>query len=313
MPPLRTPAAGPPPAAADFATGLGPRILAAAGALAFIVFLGLFVKYAWDRNLVGPMGRVLLGGAAGVLMLGAGVRLLRTRYRPLGQALSGAGLAGLYVSAFGAHGFYDLVSRNFAMALMVLITVCAVLLAARLDARLLAALAWIGGYLTPVLLSTGEDRGLALFLYLALLDAGALVLDHRKPWPETAPLAALGTVSSTAAGTRASTPSRTSTWPPSAWCCSPRCSRSGRPASRAPRGWRRWSCCPRGAHDPGGRRGPARAPNGHVDGGGPARVHPERSPGDHLRVPGPLRVRRAVPGVDGPSYGRTPSKSRPPG
>ena len=35
---------------------------------------------------------------------------------------------------------------------------------------------------------------LALFLYLALLDAGALVLDHRKPWPETAPLAALGTV-----------------------------------------------------------------------------------------------------------------------
>ena len=47
---------------------------------------------------------------------------------------------------------------------------------------LLAALAWLGGYLTPVLLSSGQDRALALFLYLALLGAGALVLDHRKPW-----------------------------------------------------------------------------------------------------------------------------------
>ena len=68
------------------------------------------------------------------------------------------------------------------------------LLAARLDARLLAALAWIGGYMTPLLLSTGEDKALALFLFLALLDAGALVLDHRKPWPETVPLAMTGTI-----------------------------------------------------------------------------------------------------------------------
>src|SRR6185369_8519789 len=59
---------------------------------------------------------------------------------------------------------------------------------------LLAALAWIGGYLTPVLLSTHEDKAIALYLYLALLDAGALVLDHRKPWPETVPLAMFGTM-----------------------------------------------------------------------------------------------------------------------
>jgi uncharacterized membrane protein len=143
---------------------------------------------------VGPAGRVLMGAAAGVGLIAAGLRMLDGRYRPLGQGLSGAGLAGLYVSAFGAHGFYDLISREWAGVLMAAITVNAVLLAARLDARLLAALAWIGGYMTPVMLSTGEDRALALFLYLALMDAGALVLDHRKPWPETAPLAALGTV-----------------------------------------------------------------------------------------------------------------------
>src|SRR5262245_23273141 len=190
----RPPAPPAPPARGDFATNLGPRLLVGTGALACIVFLGLFVKYAWENNWVGPAGRVLMGATLGFVLVAAGLRMLGGRYRPLGQGLSGAGLAGLYVSAFGAHGFYDLISREWAGVFMAAITVNAVLLAARLDARLLASLAWIGGYMTPVMLSTGEDRALALFLYLALIDVGALVLDHHKPWPETAPLAALGTV-----------------------------------------------------------------------------------------------------------------------
>ena len=62
---------------------------------------------------------------------------------------------------------------------MLAITASAVLLAARLPARLLATLAWTGAYLTPVLLSTGEDRAVSLFLFLLVLDAGALVLEQR--------------------------------------------------------------------------------------------------------------------------------------
>lgn len=178
----------------DFATNLGPKILVAAGAMAFVVFLGLFVKYAWESNWVGPAGRVLLGAFMGLALVAGGVRLMGREYRPLGQGLAGAGLAGLYVSAFGAHGFYALISREAAGLLMVAITFNAVLLAMKLDARLLASLAWVGGYLTPLLLSTGEDKAVALFAYLALLDTGALVLDHRKPWKETVPLAMIGTL-----------------------------------------------------------------------------------------------------------------------
>jgi uncharacterized membrane protein len=183
-----------PAAARDFATTLGPRILVAAGALAFVVSLGLFVKYAWENDWVGPTGRVLLGAVAGLALIAVGVRMLGSRYRPLGQGLAGAGLAGLYVSAFGAHGFYQLIPREAAGVLMAAITANAVMLAVRLDARLLAGLAWVGGYLTPVLLSTGEDKAIALYLYLTLLNVGALVLDHRRPWPETAPLAMMGTL-----------------------------------------------------------------------------------------------------------------------
>jgi uncharacterized membrane protein len=192
-PPVAPLPASPPATAPDFATNLGPRILVATGAVAFTVFLGLFVKYAWENNWVGPAGRVLIGAATSVALVAAGLRLLGREYRPLGQGLAGAGLAGLYVTAFGAHAFYDLIGREAAGLLMAAITVNAVVLAARLDTRLLAGLAWVGGYLTPVLLSTGEDKALALYLYLFLLDLGALAIDHRKPWPETVPLAMTGT------------------------------------------------------------------------------------------------------------------------
>jgi uncharacterized membrane protein len=193
--PVARPAAAPPkPQAPDLATNLGPKLLVAVGALAVFASLGFFVKYAWDNDWVGPTGRVLSGAIFSLGLITAGIRLLGREYRPLGQGLAGAGLAGLYTSAFGAHGFYDLISRGAAGTLLVIITACALALASRLDARLLAGLAWVGGYLTPILLSTGEDRALSLFLYLFLLDAGALLLDRAKPWPETMPLAFSGTM-----------------------------------------------------------------------------------------------------------------------
>ncbi len=182
------------PTAADFATNIGPRILVAAGGLAVVVFLALFVRYAWENDWVGPTGRVLMAAVFSLGLVAAGLRLLGREYRPLGQGLAAAGLAGLYVTAFAAHAVYALVPRGFAAALMVVVTVCAVAVADRLGTRLLAALAWVGGYLTPALLSTGEDRAVSLFAYLLLLGAGAVWLDRRKPWPETLPLALTGTL-----------------------------------------------------------------------------------------------------------------------
>jgi len=190
---LRSPRAAPPRPPADFATNLGPRLLVGAGAIAVVVFLGYFVRYAWENNWVGPTGRVLSGATLSLGLLAAGLRLMSRVYRPLGQGLAAAGLAGLYVSAFAAHSVYGLVPRPAAGAFMFAVTVAAVVLSERLDARLLAALAWIGGYLAPFLLSTGEDRAVSLFGYLLLLGGGAVWLDRRKPWPETLPLALVGT------------------------------------------------------------------------------------------------------------------------
>ncbi len=192
--PSRTPPAPRPSVPApDLATSLGPKILVGFGAIAVFAALAFFVKYAWDNDWVGPSGRVLFGLSVSLGLVAAGLRLLGKQYRPLGQGLAGAGFAGLYVSSYGAHGFYNLIPRELAGLFLVGVTACAILLALRLDVRLLAALAWLGAYLTPMLLTTGKDQALSLFAYLLLLGVGAVLIRKRKPWPETAALAFLGT------------------------------------------------------------------------------------------------------------------------
>jgi hypothetical protein len=79
-------------------------------------------------------------------------------------------------------------------ALMTLVTATAFLLAVRLDAQVIAILGLLGGFLTPPLLSTGVDRPLGLFSYLALLDAGLIAVTLRKRWNHLVLLAAVATV-----------------------------------------------------------------------------------------------------------------------
>src|SRR6185437_2509494 len=67
------------------------------------------------------------------------------------------------------------------------------LLAVRMDALVVAILGIAGGFLTPILLSTGQDNPLGLFGYIALLDIGLLLLARRKDWSSLAILGAIGT------------------------------------------------------------------------------------------------------------------------
>src|SRR4029434_3383655 len=78
--------------------------------------------------------------------------------------------------------------------LMVLITATAFLLAVQHDALVVAILGLCGGFLTPILLSTGEDNPFGLFGYIALLDAGLLAVASTKRWHFLTLIGALGTV-----------------------------------------------------------------------------------------------------------------------
>jgi uncharacterized membrane protein len=173
---------------------MGAKLFAWVGGLALFLAVAFSVKEAFARNLVSPEVQVALGFLTGIGLLVGGVALKRKAYAVTAQTLCGTGTVILYAVSFAANSHYHLTGWALTFALMVLVTATAFLLAVRLNAPVVAILGLVGGFLTPPLLSTGVDRPLGLFGYVAILDAGLIAVAWRRRWQFLLVLAAVGTV-----------------------------------------------------------------------------------------------------------------------
>ncbi len=150
-----------------------------------ILFFGVafLVKYAAQRDLV-PIEFRLVGAAIGALaMLGLGWRL-RDRAYGYGLGLQGGGVGILYLVVFGAAKLYGLLPMPVAFTVMVGLVAISGALAVLQDSKMLAVFGIIGGFLAPVLMSTGSGSHVMLFSYYALLNAGILGIAWYKAWRE---------------------------------------------------------------------------------------------------------------------------------
>lgn len=172
---------------------LGVRGAAWVGGFAVVVSAILFAKFAIDRNMITPELRIAVLVLAGLGCLAGAELSLRRGYATTANAVSGAGVAILYAAFFAAHALYGLLAMLPTFALMALVTVVACLLAIRYDALSTAALGLIGGFATPVALSTGEDHPIGLFSYILLLNVGLAAVALRKRWHGLVLLALAGT------------------------------------------------------------------------------------------------------------------------
>lgn len=166
----------------DLESLIGGRWFSWVGGLAVTFGVAFGLKYAFENMWLGPSARVGLGALAGSGLLGVGERLRRKGLGPYAYVLSGVGVLILYLSIYAAYDFYGLISQPPAFLLMTLVTAGAVLLAVRQNALPVAILGLVGGFLTPLLISTGQDNQVALFTYVSLLDAGVLAVGYFKRW-----------------------------------------------------------------------------------------------------------------------------------
>ena len=162
---------------------IGGKLLNRIGALALIIGIGFFLKYAFDNDWITESLRVALGGMAGFGLLLTADRTKKKGYEIFSQGLVGAGLAVLYLSVYASFNFYALIPQSVAFILMGGVTVLTFIEAFRNNALAVAILGWAGGFMTPFMLSTGEANEIGLFTYIALLDAGILaVVIMRGRW-----------------------------------------------------------------------------------------------------------------------------------
>jgi uncharacterized membrane protein len=183
----------PPGPSIDWEQWIGVRGAAALGAIVLVVAGIYFFRYSIEHGLITPSMRVALGVAVGLGCILAGELRLHATHPPLAKFLAGAGSAILYLAFWASAAMYHLIPSVAAFALMALVTATCGLLAVRRSSIAIAILGLFGGFATPILLSSGQDRPVELFAYLFVLNAGASFVAKRR-FPVLRALALAGTL-----------------------------------------------------------------------------------------------------------------------
>jgi uncharacterized membrane protein len=164
------------------------------GITAMLIGVSYFLKLAFDNNWIGPTGRVTIGFLVGIAVLVWSERFRSRGYPTFSYSLKAVGIGTLYLSLWAAFQVYNLIPSGVAFAMMFAVTAATGVMAVAQNAQILAAYAIAGGFSTPALLSTGQNREIALFAYVAILDFAALALVAFKPWRRLLTMSYAGTI-----------------------------------------------------------------------------------------------------------------------
>ena len=166
----------------DIEKFIGENLVNKIGIAVLVLGIAFFVKYAIDKNWINEVGRVSIGLFCGGVLVGL-AHYLRNNYRSFSSVLAGGGIAVFYFTIAFAFHQYALLSQTAAFLIMVVITGFAILLSLLYNRIELAVIAAVGGFLTPLIVSTGQGNYLVLLTYLAILNSGLLALSYFKRWP----------------------------------------------------------------------------------------------------------------------------------
>lgn len=159
----------------------GGNLLVRIGGVILFFGLAFLVKYAAEHTTISM--EVRLGFVAllaiGLIVLGWRLREKEGAY---GQILQGLGVATLYLVIYGASKFYTLLSLESAFVLMLIVVVLGSYLALKQSSLSLALFATTGGFLVPILTSTGEGSHVVLFSYYFVLNLGIFFMAWKQTW-----------------------------------------------------------------------------------------------------------------------------------
>ncbi|MBS1839604.1 MAG: DUF2339 domain-containing protein [Acidobacteria bacterium] len=177
----------------DLETVIAGRWFMRIGMVALLFAISYFLKLAFDNNWIGPSGRVAIGILLGSAMMPWSSWLLGRGYSYFSEGIVALGEATLFLSVWAGCQYYHLYSQDVGFIGMIVITAAMAAISLGRDSQRIAVLCLLGGYATPMLVSTGQDHQVVLFTYLLILGAGMLVMGERKDWPSLQPIAYIGT------------------------------------------------------------------------------------------------------------------------
>ena len=160
---------------------IGGNPFVRAGIILLFIGVVFLLRYSLERDLI-PVELRLAGAAATALILLFFGWRLRERAGAYGLILQAGGIGLLYLTVFGAFSLYQLIPSAVAFGLLVIVVAAGVLLAVLQNSLSLAMFATAGGFLAPLLTSTGSNNYIGLFSFYALLNLGIVTIAWFKSW-----------------------------------------------------------------------------------------------------------------------------------
>jgi len=159
----------------------GGNLLVKTGVVILFFGVSFLVKYAAQRGFFPVEVRLAGSALGGLVLLAVGWRLRRKRLE-YALALQGGGIGVLYIVVFAAFRLYSLLPPAVAFALLVAISIACGAFAVLEETPTLALFGISGGFLAPLLASTGHGSHVFLFGYYAVLNAGIIGIAWFKSW-----------------------------------------------------------------------------------------------------------------------------------
>jgi uncharacterized membrane protein len=153
------------------------------GVLVLLFGVAAALRYAAAQGyFVMPIeARLAVVAALALLGLALGWRE-RLRRPAFGLSVQGGAIGVLLLTVFAAFRLYASLPPMLALGLVVVLVAGAAMLAVLQQAMWLAVLGFLGGYLAPVLISTGSGNHVALFSYYAVLNAAVFAISWKHSW-----------------------------------------------------------------------------------------------------------------------------------
>jgi uncharacterized membrane protein len=159
----------------------GGNTLVRVGVIVLFFGVAFLLRYMAEHSHISIEVRLMGVALASVVLIVLGWRLRKSR-GGYALALQGGGVGILYLIIFAALRLYSILPATIAFPALVVIAILSAALAVLQNSMAFALLALSGGFLAPVLASTGEGSHVVLFSYYAVLNSGILAIAWFKAW-----------------------------------------------------------------------------------------------------------------------------------
>ena len=157
--------------------------IATIGVIILFIGVAFLLKYASNYIHFSIEMRLFAVAVAGVIGLILGWRLHQSK-PVFANILEGCSVGLLYLITYTAFKVYGLLPPFPAFIILLSIVLCSSIISVIQNAKSLAILGVLGGFFSPILISTGEGNFVLLFSYYTVLNLGILGLAWFKSWSE---------------------------------------------------------------------------------------------------------------------------------